>query len=443
ESFTTLDGQKRALTNDMLLIADRQKGIALAGVMGGQNTEINDRTQDVLIESANFKAQNVRATSRKLDLRTDSSYRFERGADVEICEWASKRAAVLIQQLAGGGIFAGAVDAYPKRHTAHQIKLRTRKVGELLGIDMPTADQKRFLSNLQFKISSATESEITTEVPSFRADMKREADLIEEIARMYGVDKIPSTPPRGAIGSNAFDTVYDQYASVRQILTGFGLTEAQGQTLISDESVKRLFGESAIAQLIRLENPLSSDMNVLRPSLLPGLLDSLRHNLHHQQTDLRLFETGRVFGRNAGETREERRVAIALTGHRSGQFWAGPEREAKLDLYDLKGVLEEFFDQLGVRGVQWNRNETPGVLYLESATVLVGKHPAGQFGQLNPLLSRHYDLRDGVLLAEFNLDFILQRRNLSKSFKSLASFPSIRRDVAMVLDESASHERIV
>src|SRR6185436_6302068 len=406
ESFTTLDGQKRALTNDMLLIADRQKGIALAGVMGGQNTEINDRTQDVLIESANFKAQNVRATSRKLDLRTDSSYRFERGADVEICEWASKRAAVLIQQLAGGGIFAGAVDAYPKRHTAHQIKLRTRKVGELLGIDMPTADQKRFLSNLQFKISSATESEITTEVPSFRVDMKREADLIEEIARMYGVDKIPSTPPRGAIGSNAFDTVYDQYASVRQVLTGFGLIEAQGQTLISDESVKRLFGESAIAQLIRLENPLSSDMNVLRPSLLPGLLDSLRHNLHHQNYDVALFELGRVFTASG----ESRRVAIALTGSRSPLFWAGDERDAKLDAFDLKGIVEVLFERLGLRGLVWARAAQPLGLYLESATITLGKQTIGSLGQLQPLLARKYDLRDPVFLAEFDLDLLLARR---------------------------------
>ncbi len=451
EKFTTLDGREHPLTNQMLLIADRTRGIALAGIMGGQNTEISDRTRDVLIESANFKPQNIRATSKKLDLRTDSSYRFERGADVSICDWASQRAAVLIRQLAGGEILSTPVDAYPDPKPTQHIKFRTAKVKEVLGIDIPVDEQTRYLNSLQLTVTDLGSGTFSAEIPTFRVDMKREIDLIEEITRLYGVDRIPSTPPRGAIGVHSFDTVYDSYAEVRRILTACGLTEAQGQTLISDATVSSLHATDAASRLLRLENPLSSDMNVLRPSLIPGLLDSLRRNLHHQTLDVRLFELGRVFTNLAttnsapGTTAlaEERRVAIAITGHRQDPFWSGTEREAKLDIFDLKGVVEELLAQLGVRGVQWQRNESTSPLYLESASVLVGKQPAGEVGQLSPVIARKYDLRDPVLIAEFNLDFLLSRRNLSKSFQPLAAFPAVRRDIAMIVDESISHDRVL
>jgi phenylalanyl-tRNA synthetase beta chain len=267
--------------------------------------------------------------------------------------------------------------------------------------------------------------------------------LIEEIARLHGVDKIPSTPPRGAIGSHPFDKVYDDYAEVRRILTASGLSEAQGQTLISSQSIGALLGADSLGRVLKLENPLSSEMDVLRPSLIPGLLDSLRRNLHHQNGDVRLFEIGRVFSGSGGETREERRIALAITGTRELAFWSGAERGARLDIYDLKGIIEELFDRLGVRGVQWVRAETARNPYLESAAVQLGKQTAGELGQLSPLLARQYDLRDPVLIAEFSLDFLLSRRAAAKSFKALPAFPGIRRDVAMIVEESLPHEKVL
>lgn len=443
EKFTTLDGREHTLSEQMLLIADENKGVALAGIMGGQNSEINEQTRDVLVESANFNPRNIRATSKKLDIRTDSSYRFERGADPGICDWAGKRAAILIRQLAGGEILADPVDAIPAPLPAKTIQLRTRRTAAVLGIEVPVAEQKSYLEKLDLKLTAETDGTLSFEIPTFRVDLKREIDLIEEIARLVGVDKIPSTPPRGAIGQNPFDSVYDSYASARRLLSAAGLNEAQGQTLISDASVKTLFGEEAASQLIRLENPLSSDMNVLRPSLLPGLLASLQHNANHQEQNVRLFEIGRVFSRNGGETREERRVAIAVTGLRHAPYWSGAEREALLDIYDMKGIVELLLNELGLRGVQWNRNEKNCPLFLESASVVLGKNPAGQAGQLSPLVARQFDLRHPVLLAEFNLDFLLQRRSEGKSFKALQSFPSVRRDAAMLVDESVSHDRVL
>ncbi len=226
----------------------------------------------------------------------------------------------------------------------------------MLGIPVPMEQQIEFLQRLGLEVETAPGIAPSTgvrmphttvfRIPSFRVDLKREIDLIEEVARLYGVDKIPATAPRGAVGSNAYDAVHDQLAEARRILTGLGLFEAQGQTLISEAAGRLMTGES----LVPLSNPLSSDMNVLRPSLLPGLLDALRHNLSHKTYDVALFEVGRVFLEAGGQRREERRVAIALTGQRHPLFWSGAEREAKFDLYDLKGLLEEFLDQFGVRG---------------------------------------------------------------------------------------------
>ena len=459
EKFMTLDGVERTLTGEMLLIADETKPVALAGIMGGQNSEINLNTVDVLIESAWFKPQNVRATSKRLGLRTESSYRFERGADIGICDWASQRAAQLILETAGGELADGVVDAYPKPFEAKQITLRPKKVTQLLGVELRLEEMDFYLGQLGLKAIGRkprpVDAEVTTpepmsyRIPTFRVDLKREVDLIEEIARLYGVEKIAATAPRGASGSNPYDAVHDEIADARRILTGLGLMEAQGQTLISDAATK-LF---AIEDPILLSNPLSSDMNVLRPRLLAGLIESLKHNLNHNNYDVALFEIGRVFGqrpiaeasgsRGSSGVREERHLAIALTGQRNPLFWSGEEREAKFDLYDLKGLLEEFFEQFGLRGMIYARRAESSTLFLESATIQLGKFQLGEFGQLLPALAKRYDLRDAVLLAELNLDVLLARRNTGKSFKPLPVFPAIRRDVAMLVPENTTHEAVL
>ena len=448
EKFTTLDGQARTLTGEMLLIADEVKGIALAGIMGGQNTEINERTHEVLIESAYFNPANIRRTSKLLGLRSDSSYRFERGADMGICDWASRRAAQLISDLAGGDILAHAIDEHPQAGPAKTITLRPEKVAGLLGIELSAEQITRHLTSLGLTATAP----MTFAIPTFRVDLKREVDLIEEIARLHGVDKIPSTPPRGAIGTNAYDAVYDEVAEARRLLSGLGLHEAQGQTLVANDECRM-----TNVELVRLANPLSSDMDVLRPSLVPGLLNALRHNIARKSYDVALFEVGRVFQQraasvplaqgtrqDAGGTLEERRIAIAITGQRSPLFWSGEERDSKFDISDLKGLVEEFLEQFGVRGVTYARRAESTALLLESATIaLGGKLPLGELGQLAPALAKRYDMRDAVFIAELNLDQLLARRNDSKSFKSLPQFPGIRRDVAMLVPEATTHEAVL
>lgn len=448
EKFKTLDNQERTLTNEMLLIADEQKGIALAGVMGGANTEINDQTVDVLIESAYFSPTNIRRTSKALGLRSESSYRFERGADVGICDWASQRAAQLILQTAGGHLAEGVVDAYPKPMEPKQITLRHHKVNELLGVTLRPEEMEFYLGQLGLKtvnrkarpLEAAAVEPTTFQIPSWRVDLKRETDLIEEIERLHGLDKVPATPPRGAIGTNDFDAVYDQIAEARRILAGLGLNEAQGQTLIARSEIRN----ANLEEVVALANPLSSDMDVLRPSLLPGLIHSLRNNVTRKNYDVALFEMGRVFLVSQGKPKEERRLAIALTGRRNAPFWSGDERDARFDTADLKGVVEEFLERFGLRGVTFTRRNEGTALFLESATMaLGGKLPLGELGLVSPVLAKKYDLRDAVLLAELNLDQLLARRNASKSFKPLPQFPSSRRDVAMFVAEAVTHDAVL
>jgi phenylalanyl-tRNA synthetase beta chain len=440
EKFKTLDNQERTLTNEMLLIADGQKGIALAGVMGGANTEINNQTMDVLIESAYFAPVNIRRTSKLLGLRSESSYRFERGADVGICDWASQRAAQWILETAGGQLAEGVVDVQPKAKEEKQITLHFAKSKDLLGIGISHADQVGYLNKLGLKTVLQQPGECTFSIPSWRVDLKREVDLIEEVGRLFGIEKIPSTPPRGALGANAFDSVYDQIGEVRRILTGLGLNEAQGQTLIAKSEVRNAKDEEIVA----LANPLSSDMDVLRPSLLPGLIHSLRHNVSRKNYNVALFEIGRVFSQANGKTQEERRVAIALTGWGESVFWNGTKFEWSFDVFELKGFVEEFLEQFGVRSVAFGKRAESTALFLESATIsLGGKLQLGEIGQLSPILAKKYDLRDAVFLAEFNLDLLLSKRNPSKSFKPLPQFPSIRRDVAMFVPETMTHDVVL
>ncbi|MEN9576024.1 MAG: hypothetical protein RL514_3879 [Verrucomicrobiota bacterium] len=440
EKFKTLDNQERTLTADMLLIADEQKGIALAGVMGGANTEIRDDTKDVLIESAYFSPTNIRRTSKALGLRSESSYRFERGCDVGIADYASQRAAQLILEIAGGTLVPGAVDTYPKPAERKEVALQFAKTTELLGVAIEPEQQAKFLTSLGLTQSAiGNRQSAIFSIPTFRVDLKRDVDLIEEIARLHGVDKIPSTAPRGAVGTNAFDAVYDQLADVRRLLTGLGLNEAQGQTLVSHANCRL-----PEAEVVKLANPLSADMDVLRPSLLPGLLDTLRHNLHHKNHDVALFEMGRVFTNVNGQPKEERRVAIALTGQRAVAFWSGDDRDAKFDAMDLKGLVDDLLEHFGLRGIMFGQRAEPTALFLESATItLGGKLPLGELGQLLPALAKHYDLRDAVFLAELRLDELFARRNATKSFKPLPQFPASRRDVAILVPEATTHDAVL
>lgn len=456
EKLVTLDGQERALPDDALLIADENQGVALAGIMGGRNSEITSSTTDVLLESAYFVPTGIRRTSKLTGLKSDASYRYERGADIEVVDYASRRAAALLAELAGGTIISGVVDAYPVPAKRKSINLRYRKVNELLGTKLSSAEIGAFLGRLELRSPADTTSpepnhgdhpmngdeRLTVEVPAFRVDLKREVDLIEEVARLYGVDRIPTTAPRGALGSHQFDTVFDELTQVRRILTGLGLDEAQGQTLVNAKSARPASADGH--QPVALANPLSSDMDLLRPTLLTGLLDSLRHNIHQRNLSVRLFEVGRTVSNRDGQVEGEWKLAILMTGIRSLPFWEGAERASKLDLFDLKGVIEDFAESFGLFGARWKAASSSDGFFLESCDITLGEGIVlGRLGQLAPILARQYDARDPVLLAELDLDQLLRRRSRTTAFKPLPQFPSVRRDLALVVSEAITHQAVL
>ncbi len=440
EDFTTLDGVTRKLGPEMLLIADPTKGIALAGVMGGANTGIQPDTTDVLIEGAWFDPVGIRRTSKALGLRTDASYRFERGADVEAADFASRRAMRLVLELAGGSASAGVIDAWPVQVPRKEITLRPMRVRQVLGIEIPEEQVWRHLSALGLEGPLAGSGAGSRwRVPSWRVDLKQEIDLVEEVVRLHGVDKIPSTPPRGAKGSHPFDATYDVWMELRRLMAGLGLNEAQGQTLVSGDAARRV-----TPSVLSLANPLSHDMDVLRPSLWPGLMDVLGHNMARRNADVRLFEIGRVFQVGDRGPQEGWRLGIALTGARHPAFWSGADRDAKCDLADAKGIVEEVLEWFGLRGVTFTRQPEPTSFLIESASIGLGpKTELGQIGQVQPAVARRGDLRDPVLLAEINLDVLLARRNVARSAKPLPAFPSIQRDVAMIVEESVTHDDVL
>ena len=398
ERFIAIDGSQHELAPDMLVIADARRAVALAGIMGGKDSEISDQTTDVLLESAWFQPSSIRKTSKQCGLSSDSSYRFERGADIGQVIWASNRAAQLIQQLAGGKIARGIVDTLAKPIEKSRVRCRYAQVNRLLGIEVPPETVKKIFTGLTLNVAMSDPSGCEVEVPTFRVDLEREADLIEEVCRIHGVEKIPARMQPSNPAVSKFDAQWDARARVRQILAALGFHEAQNQTLM---------GEG----LLKLQNPLNADQQALRSSLVPGLLANLRTNVSRHQYDVRLFEIGRVF---AVDGKESLRLALAVTGRREPHSWETGVRDAKLDYYDVKGALEELGETLGIS-------------------------VDAEIGQISPAQAKKLDLRDAVYVAEIELDHFLRAKEGERTFRELPKFPAVVRDMALVVEEDVHH----
>ena len=434
ERIRTLDGVDRALDPEMLVIADGRKAQAVAGVMGGGESEVGAGTKIIVLESAFFDPRSVRRTSKKLGLKTEASARFERGADVNAALQGIQRAIALIEEIGAGRGRGGAIDAYPAPAAPRKIELRRARIQRVLGLEIPEPDIERILKNLGFEIRR-NNAGWDIAAPTCRVDVLREVDLIEEVARHYGYDRLPSTFPALSAPPPSSDSRIERDRLVRNVLRAAGCSEALTFSFIDAAIAAHFADQSAI---VPIENPLSAQFSVLRPSLLPGLLASAAHNRHRQRTDVRLFELGAVMTR-AGESR---RAAVALTGG-AGPHWSAAQRP--VDFFDVKGIVEAVAGALGI-DIALDGAAVPSYLVRGRAAALsVGGRLAGATGMIAPgvVASAGLSSAEDVYVAEFDLETLAAARSAAPlTVVPLPRYPSIARDISIIVDETLPAETV-
>jgi phenylalanyl-tRNA synthetase beta chain len=451
ETLTTLDGKERALAEDMLVIADAERASAIGGVMGGAESEVGDGTTQIVLESAWFKPQSIRSTSKRLGLRTEASYRFERGADLTAPVDAMHRALELLELTGAGRASGPVIDCYPREHQPRELTFDAGAVRALLGMDVPDTEIVRILRGLGFGVKTlgswqAAQPDAALQVghigsgwkvsvPAWRADVQRPVDLIEEVGRHHGFEHLPTTFPAVEQAPPPSDPRIARDARVRRTLVGMGFSEAITFAFIDASAATPYAGDSGA---VALANPLSEKFAVLRPSLLPGLVDAVSHNRRHGRTDVRLFEIGTRFSR-AGETRA---AAVAWTGLATSEHWSGGQRA--VDFFDVKGIGEQLCAAMDATA-SFAIAERGYLIRGRTADVLVGGHLVGVIGQLDPGLAEARDLPkgDAVYVAELDLDALSARVSHEPRFaQSLPRHPSVVRDVAILVDDTLSADTV-
>ena len=433
ERLTTLDEVDRELTTDTLVIADAEKPVALAGIMGGYDSEITETTCDVLLESAYFNPSSIRATAKALGINTEASYRFERGADPGAVLTALDRAAQLIAELAGGTVCKGTVDVYPGEEPLREIQFRPDRVNFVLGTELEATEMEQILSRLGFDVE-ASGSAYQVTIPTFRSDITREIDLIEEIARVYGYDNIPTTLPKGDIPVPASDPKVEVRRCLKHFLLAAGMMEAVNYSFCDPNCFGkiRLASDNPLRDAVPLRNPLSPEMSLLRTTLIPGLLENTQHNRNHQINTIGLFEIGGVFVRD-GDQKEPERIAGILAGQIGDGIYGNPYRSP--DFFDIKGLVEGMLEVCGITEYTLQKTDVPTFHPGRNAAVLLGEKPVGTFGEAHPVVLENYDLPYKAYLFEFDLEALVDVAVFAKSFEPISIYPKVERDLAIVLDK--------
>ena len=440
EKLKTLDGVERTLTADMLVIADAEKAVAMAGVMGGEDSEISTQTTDVLIESAYFEPNSVRQTARKLGMDTEASRRFERGADCEGVLRAQQRCVELICELAGGVATEDAIDIYPKPFSERTVELRPERVPGLTSLSVETGEMVRILTGLGFERLADADGRLNFKVPSWRIDVEQEEDLVEEVARHVGFDKIGSELPPSSMSGEYQPTEMHQRA-LRRALNSFGFDEAINFSFISLESRFALIPSVANheADQPQLLNPIIEDAAWMRSTLLPGLLNSVRHNMNHGIRDVRLFEIGRLFYVSHPGSLPEETLALALvaTGGMLEEGRAQAERE--LDFFDLKGALEAAVNWMNLSPLRFSQTSARHLRAGQAALINTADGEAiGTIGRLAEPVAASYKFRQPVYVLELDFDALLSSVAKETQYSPLPRYPSVVRDISLLVDRSVT-----
>ena len=445
QSFVTLDEVERRLDPEILMICDGNGPVAVAGIMGGLNSEITENTRNVLIESAFFQPASIRRSARLLGLSTESSYRFERGVDPGGSGLAADRAIELLHQLAQARIAVGRVDVNPQPYEPGKVTIRTGYTNRLLGIELKPAEIKNILERLQFELVETAGDSFTVRAPSYRFDIEREADLIEEVARIYGYNNIPTTLPviREQGGAGFDDERLPRL--LKSMATAYGYSEAINYSFMDPAALEqlRLPEGDQRRQCVRLINPLTEEMSVMRTSLMPALLNNLVDNYRVFHRDIRLFEYGKVFLPRDGEPQPEERYYLAgvASGRRCPLHFDHPD--AMVDFYDLKGLLEDIAAACRVN-FSFSAENVESYLHPgRAAAILLDGRVIGGFGQLHPDLAEQLDVSQDIFLFELQVEPLQAAAGFRPAFQAIPRYPASYRDLAVVIDDHVSAGKLV
>ncbi len=437
--FMTLDGEERELYEDDLMICDAEKPMCIAGVFGGINTGVTESTKSIFLESAYFNPISIRKTAKRHGLNTDASFRFERGIDIEKVEYALKRAALLIKEIAGGYITSDIVDLYPKRADHHEVFLSFEKVNALIGQEIPRDTIKSILASLEIQVKNVTETGLGLSIPSYRVDVQREVDVIEEILRIYGYNNIAfkekltaSIAPISKLEDYKLQTVIgSQLASngFFEIMTN-SLTAPKYATYSSG-----INGEEAVKML----NPLSSDLSVMRQSMLFNALETVSYNLNRKKHDLKLFEFGKTYHQRELDREEHKHLSLIVTGKRQESSWVAAD--TKSDFYYCKTVVENVLNRLAIDSFEQRPTNSP--LLSEGIELVANKKRVASLGMVTKDILKKFDLRQEVLFADFDWDNVLTIAGRKEIvFQGIPKYPEVRRDFALLLDDHVQFKKV-
>ncbi|XMO86006.1 phenylalanine--tRNA ligase subunit beta [Algibacter sp. AS12] len=437
--FVTLDGVERELHEDDLMICNGDKPMCIAGVFGGLDSGVTEHTTNIFLESAYFNPVSIRKSAKRHGLNTDASFRFERGIDPNTCEYALKRAALLIQEIAGGEITSDILDFYPKKIKDFEVRLSFDNTEKLIGEEIPKETIKQILSSLDIKVNNVTEAGLGLTVPAYRNDVEREADVIEEILRVYGYNNIKTTEKLNAsISTTSRFEDYKIQNIVGNQLASQGFFEILSNSLTTP-NYAALSEQLKEEHNITILNPLSNDLSVMRQSLLFSGLEAVSFNINRRRGDLKLFEFGKTY-HGYGDKREEyKHLSAFITGDKNSENWTDTSK--KSDFFLMKGYIIAILERLGIS--RFNESPIKSDLFTEGLTFGLGKNVLVEFGLIKKPILKHFDIAQEVIYADFKWDSILDLVKHNKiKFKAISKYPGVRRDFALLLDDSVTFESI-
>lgn len=448
DKFTTLDGQERILRNSDLVICDGVGPVALAGVMGGLNSEVQDNTTDILLESAYFNPVTIRRTSKRLGLHTESSHRFERGTDVDMVPLALDRAAALIAELAEGTIAQGAVDVYPVEIERRVLTISAAMTSQVLGLKVDADDIHRKLTSIGLKcehLVGRSDGAVSVTVPNFRPDLEREIDMIEEVARLVGYDHIPVTMPLSTLACQQLPAHLTLERKVRNLMARLGFAEVINYSFFNADCLDkiRLTENDERRQNVQILNPLTEEQSVMRTTLVPSVLETTARNLAYRSEDLSLFELRPVFQPVHGSELpiESLRLTAVLCGRREPLGWA--QTDAAADFYDMKGVVEALLADLRITDLTWT-SEHDEEFYHPGKSCALYKDDCllGTLGELHPEVIFNFDLGTSAIVCDLNVEALLELGGGKVQFKALSRYPDIQRDSAFLVDTEVTAQEV-